>query len=417
MSTAIAPDSVTVAAAPLDPTTTGDTDRPVVLDADAAPAGAPRAGVESGVASSAGEVIPDASATVDSTDAHADADAVRGAGHPGIDGPVPSSVAMAASESDRSATAPNAPTTSGDAARVEGPVATPKATSVAPQARASTNAATAIPEGFQAVTPTPADARGVVASQSAAAASRPTGDRPRPNVSAAPAAVARADQVNRSIEAARGGEAPVKTEAVMPMAVAPVAGADAGSSTTRLAAQPMPTAGAESALPTPEEGPARTMPGVARGLDALSRQKGGSLVMRLDPPSLGPLRLDMRMEAGRVTVLMTAASETARALLRDNMGSLRTALEDRGLAVDRLTVESAGRTQESSSNARSENRGDGQDARGGQDASGRQDAGDGRSRGRRDDASNREQGRGDDPGRQEAADFKEVLAGAGPSDH
>ena len=73
--------------------------------------------------------------------------------------------------------------------------------------------------------------------------------------------------------------------------------------------------------------------------------------------------------------------------------------------------------EETTSNGRSENRSDGQDARGGQDASGRQDAGDGRSRGRRDDASNREQGRGDDPGRQEAADFKEALAGAGTSDH
>ena len=159
------------------------------------------------------------------------------------------------------------------------------------------------------------------------------------------------------------------------------------------------------------------MPGVARGLDALSRQKGGSLVMRLDPPSLGQLRLEMRMEGGRVTVLMAAASESARSLLQANLGSLRTALEDRGLAVDRLVVESAARPSETTSNGRSENRSDGQDARGGQDASGRQDAGDGRSRGRRDDASNREQGRGDDPGRQEAADFKEALAGAGTSDH
>ena len=137
--------------------------------------------------------------------------------------------------------------------------------------------------------------------------------------------------------------------------------------------------------------------------------------MRLDPPSLGALKLDMRMEGGRVTVLMTAASESARMLLRNNMGSLRQALEDRGLAVERLTVETTTRSTEGSSNSRSEGRGDGQDAR--EAGRPRQDAGDGRSRGRRDDASNREQGRGDDPGRQEAADFKEALAGAGTSDH
>ncbi len=281
-------------------------------------------------------------------------------------------------------------------------------------------AAMPIPEGFQAVTPTPGDARILASAQSATAHARSTTERPRPNASnadQAPAAVARAGQVNRSIEAGRGGESALKSEGVVPGGVIPAPAADANASVTRLSAQTLPTGGAETALPTSGEGPARTMPGVARGLDALSRQKGGSLVMRLDPPQLGQLRLEMRMEGGRVTVLMAAATESARSLLQTNLGSLRTALEDRGLAVDRLVVESAARPQETTSNGRSENRSDGQDARGGQDASGRQDAGDGRSRGRRDDASNRERGRGDDPGRQEAADFKEALAGAGTSDH
>lgn len=289
-------------------------------------------------------------------------------------------------------------------------------------------ASTPIPEGLRPITPAPIDSAATGTASASVAAAASSSSRPRPNAAAGaaepsetPAAVARAAQVNRSIEAGRHGTTAATTEGITASAVAPANGGDAAHAANRHTAQSLPTAGAEAAPSTTGEVDSRTTPGVARGLQTLARQKGGSLVMRLDPPSLGPLRLDMRMEGGRVTVLMTAASESARALLRDNLGSLRTALEDRGLAVDRLAVESAGRTHESSSNARSEHRGDGrgdgQDARGGQDASGRQDAGDGRSRGRRDDASGRQQGRGDGPGRQEAADFSEALAGAGASDH
>ena len=139
--------------------------------------------------------------------------------------------------------------------------------------------------------------------------------------------------------------------------------------------------------------------------------------MRLDPPSLGQVKLEMRMDAGRVTVLLSSASESARSLLRDNLGSLRQALEDRGLAVDRLAVETAGRSSEGTSNPRSEHRGDGQDARGGQDTADRQDAGEGRSRGRRDDASDRRAERGDDPSRPEVANFDEAMVQATTSDH
>jgi len=291
---------------------------------------------------------------------------------------------------------------------------------------------TPLPEGFTpvAASSTPAGvasrtdpaatgATATATSTSAAAAAtapRPAASAdPRRGEASTPAAVARADDVNRTIAAGRAGEASVAGEAVTAEGVMPVRSADLSNRPSRPSAQAMPMPGAETAPQTLDEGAARTTPGVARGLDALARQRGGSLVMRLDPPSLGQLRLEMQMQGGRVSVLMTAAGETARSLLHDHLGSLRQALEDRGLAVDRLAVETAGRTGESSSNARSENRGDGQDARGGQDASGRQDAGDGRSRGRRDDASRRHAGRGDGSGRPEAVEFGEVLAGAGVS--
>ncbi len=179
----------------------------------------------------------------------------------------------------------------------------------------------------------------------------------------------------------------------------------------------MPMSGAAFAPDAGEGSPARTMPGVARGLEALSQQRGGSLVMRLDPPSLGQVKLEMTMNAGRVAVLMTTAADTAQSLLKNNLGMLRQALEERGLAVERLTVDTVARPTESNAGSRSEHRGDGQEARSGQDADGRQDAGQGRSRGRREDASGRQSNRDTDSTRSETANFGEALADAGGSEH
>ena len=231
-----------------------------------------------------------------------------------------------------------------------------------------------------------------------------------------PAAVARADRINEAVREARSQSSNQASTASMP--VTDVSGATRGSNRhAPPIAQTLPNHPAGAAPDPADEGRTRTMPGVGRGLETLARQRGGTLTMRLDPPSLGPLRLEMKMEAGRVAVLLTSASDSARSLLRDNLGSLRQALEDRGLAVDRLAVESAGRTSEGSSNQRSDNRGDGQDTRGGQEAADRQDAGDGRSRGRRDEASGRRADQGSDPQRPEVANFDEAMVQATASDN
>lgn len=262
-----------------------------------------------------------------------------------------------------------------------------------------------LPDGFQATnaaTARPASDRGRPVSTPTSASTSPASGEQR---TTRPAAVARAEAVNAAIQAARaeGSGVEVVTSATTTSGPTVVRG---GVET----AQGMPGSTAGLAPNHAEESGGRTMPGVGRGLDTLARQRGGTLTMRLDPPSLGQLKLEMKMDGARVTVLMTAASDSARSLLRNNMGSLRQALEDRGFAVDRLAVETAGKSAEGTGNSRSESRGDGQDARGGQGASDRQDAGDGRSRGRRDDASGRRAGRGDDLTRQEAANFGETLA-------
>lgn len=84
---------------------------------------------------------------------------------------------------------------------------------------------------------------------------------------------------------------------------------------------------------------ARFTSGVVRGLSALVNQRGGVMHMRLDPPDLGQLRIQMTITRGTVSAQFQAADAQAGALLEQNMGSLRTALERHGLSVERLAVQ------------------------------------------------------------------------------
>ncbi len=312
-----------------------------------------------------------------------------------------------------------------DNASISGTNSTPIPTSQAASVASTTSAAagagtTVVPADFVAVSASPPPSMEAAAKRGQ---NRGGADRPSSGVGeVGRAAVSRAAAINEAVIQARAGDAPgpvgpsTSPSIVVPPMMSP-SGIGVASGIVSNEAQGMPNSGAGVALDGAEGGPNRTIPGVARGLDALSQQKGGTLLMRLDPPSLGQVKLEMTMSAGRVAVLMTAAADTAQSLLRNNLGMLRQALEDRGLAVERLTVETVARPTESGSGTRSENRGDGQDARSGQDAEGRQDAGQGRSRGRREDASARQSDRETDSSRSETAEFVEALADAGVSEH
>ncbi len=174
-------------------------------------------------------------------------------------------------------------------------------------------------------------------------------------------------------------------------------------------AQQLPTTAAESAQNQIENGPPETLRGVSKGLSVLAQQRGGSLKMRLDPPSLGTVRLEMSVEAGRVSVQIAAASDSARALLQGNLGMLRTALEERGLAVDRLAVDSTAKSI-GDGTARSDARESGEHGtRGGDREESRQDASQGRSRGRREHDGEQ---RWVQDGTDGKTDFEDILLGA-----
>ena len=217
------------------------------------------------------------------------------------------------------------------------------------------------------------------------------------NASSAPA-VARADSMNAALRAERqsGGEAKIaEPGSFQPGSGTPVRDGDGellqpggqrsqASGHTRSGAQHLPTAAAASAQTDAAETAPRTLSGVNKGLAVLANQRGGSLKMRLDPPSLGPLKLEMAIDAGRVRVQMQVASESARSLLGSNLNMLRTALEERGLTVEQLVVESktsSGSSESSRNEARDQS---GQDARNESRDQANHDSAQGRSRGRRD---------------------------------
>ncbi len=94
-----------------------------------------------------------------------------------------------------------------------------------------------------------------------------------------------------------------------------------------------------SARSSAEDGPNAAL--LVRGLKTLTTQQGGALTMRLDPPAIGQVRVDMSISRGTVTAVFEAATEPARRLLEQTMPMLRHALEQQGLAVEKLQVQSS----------------------------------------------------------------------------
>jgi flagellar hook-length control protein FliK len=115
-----------------------------------------------------------------------------------------------------------------------------------------------------------------------------------------------------------------------------------------------------------------------RGLTAAVNQRGGVMTMRLTPPELGDLRVQMTIARGTVNVQFFAATPQAEAMLERSMGSLRAGLESHGLQVERISVHAQ---PGGSSNAAARDQAGDQNAN---QSRHHHDAGGGESRGRRD---------------------------------
>ncbi|MEC9374313.1 MAG: flagellar hook-length control protein FliK [Planctomycetota bacterium] len=207
-------------------------------------------------------------------------------------------------------------------------------------------------------------------------------------------------------------------------AQAPPPQSDAGASNAPSTAQsttsppptnaPAPAPSLATPLATPHATPAAT-PGqdglsqaeqqqfsnsVSRGLAAAVRQKGGVVTLKLSPPMLGTLRIDMSLKGGVVAARLEASTQQARDLLTRNIEMLRTNLESKGFQVERINIHLS---SSSNSNTGSQQQGGDPSA---QDAhrQAQHDAADGRSRGAFDQRGRDGDPNQSDPSRQDGAD-------------
>ena len=145
-------------------------------------------------------------------------------------------------------------------------------------------------------------------------------------------ASARAVQIDAAVrvENATGQSAPVQLTVSLP------AGSLSPTNTTTGVTKELPTPSTPTRSADPSNDPFTAR--ILRGLSATLNQRGGVLTMRLEPPQLGQLRIQMTITQGTVSAEFQASTPQAQALLERSLAVLRSALQGHGLTVERLTV-------------------------------------------------------------------------------
>lgn len=137
-------------------------------------------------------------------------------------------------------------------------------------------------------------------------------------------------------------------------ATQPVRGDRGGSSSsgnapsTTIAAPPAKLPGqaiaATSAKPTPaanapvEIDPAKFLSRVAKAFST-AKDRGGPVQLRLNPPELGQLRVEVLVQEGVMTAKLEAETASARTALLENLPQLRERLAEQGIRIDRFDVD------------------------------------------------------------------------------
>jgi flagellar hook-length control protein FliK len=89
---------------------------------------------------------------------------------------------------------------------------------------------------------------------------------------------------------------------------------------------------------TPTIDPARFVSRVARALET-AQERGGPLNLRLSPPELGAMRLQLEVKQGVMTAKVETDTAAARQALLDNLPALRERLADHNVRIDRFDVD------------------------------------------------------------------------------
>lgn len=82
---------------------------------------------------------------------------------------------------------------------------------------------------------------------------------------------------------------------------------------------------------------ARLLQRVARAFRA-AEERGGEVQIRLSPPELGSLKLELSLASGVLTAKVEVENQRAQTILLDNLGSLRERLAEQGIRIEKFDV-------------------------------------------------------------------------------
>ncbi|QDT69753.1 Flagellar hook-length control protein FliK [Planctomycetes bacterium MalM25] len=88
----------------------------------------------------------------------------------------------------------------------------------------------------------------------------------------------------------------------------------------------------------PEVDPARFVTRVSRAVEA-AHERGGPIEIRLSPPELGSLRVQIEMKEGLLSASLEAETPAARNTLLDNLPALRERLEQQQIRLEKFDVD------------------------------------------------------------------------------
>jgi flagellar hook-length control protein FliK len=179
---------------------------------------------------------------------------------------------------------------------------------------------------------TSADDGSAVAHPRQVAAARAVANQPTPNVAA----------VTAASSAENGAVKDIATESASKIAKATAApkGATLAAFGRLDRDGALSARGPRQASDTPEApqvDPARFVSRVARAIET-AQDRGGPLNLRLSPPELGSMRLELSVKQGVMSAKIETETAAARQTLLDNLPSLRDRLAEQNVRIDRFDV-------------------------------------------------------------------------------
>jgi flagellar hook-length control protein FliK len=118
----------------------------------------------------------------------------------------------------------------------------------------------------------------------------------------------------------------------------PTASSPATSGVSSTSAHASPVAARVAELITTDRTALDNIDSVARSLSSANGNGRHQVTLQLDPPELGRLRLDIRMEEGAMTLRVDAQAASAAKLIESRIPELRDALAVHGIRIDRTEI-------------------------------------------------------------------------------